>query len=195
MKPLYYFLVAVAILIFQPETEAQRGGFRGGSFRSFSANKPTITSRAMGSFSKPGRVTANKLTLNKAFPGWNVYPNGKGADRSFKANGKTLTHAKTYELYLKKNGYAGRTSGLDGATLNARRRNANHHKNNDLGPKHKILLSSTNRDAIRGAEDILIRRQMAKGKTANRLKGISDKNPDRKYYWDQALKEFGLKFR
>lgn len=107
---------------------------------------------------------------------------------------------KTYQTYIKYNPvtgetYVGRTSGFELPELNIWKRNQSHHMN-EKGFKPAILdVTSSNESAIRGREQLKIEElggAKSKGGTSgNSINSISDKNPKKDHYVDQAKKEFG----
>lgn len=103
---------------------------------------------------------------------------------------------KTYQTYTKKNSntaeiYVGRTSGNGTPRKNIAKRDQNHHKNKEAFGKAEIDKTSKNKDAIRGREQQLIEKYRTSGNSANKINGISPKNPKKKQYMDANKKEFG----
>lgn len=107
---------------------------------------------------------------------------------------------KTYQVYIKVNlttgeVYTGRTSGTDDPRDNVARRDASHHMNaKGFGPA-VLMYSSSNPDAIRGQEQIMIETnggaRRSGGSSGNEINGISPKNPKLQQYIDAARLEFG----
>lgn len=116
---------------------------------------------------------------------------------SFASDGEG--ESKTYQTYIKTNTetgkvYSGRTSGTNSPLENIANRDAKHHMNDEgFGPA-KLDKSSSNMDAIRGREQQLIDQnggaKSQGGTLGNSINGISNKNPLRKKYLDEAEKEF-----
>ncbi|MFV5700175.1 DUF6443 domain-containing protein [Flavobacterium sp. ZT3R17] len=113
---------------------------------------------------------------------------------------ETTKGEKTHQTYTKTNKetketYSGRTSGNKTPRENVAARDAKHHKNKDgFGPA-KLDKSSTNKDAIRGREQQLIKQnggaKSEGGTSGNAINGVSPKNPNAKVYENAAKKEFG----
>ena len=107
---------------------------------------------------------------------------------------------KTYQTYTKTNVttgevYSGRTSGTGSPRENVAHRDAGHHMTEKgFGPA-ELVKSSTNEAAIRGHEQLLIEHhggaKRSGGTSGNEINAISERNPRRQYYLDQARKEFG----
>jgi len=107
---------------------------------------------------------------------------------------------KTYQTYTKTNiktgeVYTGRTSGTGTALENVAKRDKNHHMN-DKGFGPAVLdNSSTNKNAIRGREQYLIKinggAKSQGGTSGNAINGISPNNKNRTKYLN-AAKVFGL---
>ena len=110
------------------------------------------------------------------------------------------TGVRTYQTYTKTNPktgqvYSGRTSGTGTPAENVRRRDANHHMN-DKGFGPAVLdRSSSNSQAIRGREQMLIDHhggaQSTGGNSGNAINGISSNNKNRDNYINAARGEFG----
>ncbi|KEZ48577.1 hypothetical protein AZ46_0216830 [Metabacillus indicus LMG 22858] len=112
------------------------------------------------------------------------------------------THNKctlTYQTYTKKNKktgevYTGRTSGRGTPLQNVTNRDRNHHMNKEGFGAAVLDKSSKNKNAIRGREQLLIEKnggaKSKKGKSGNKINGISDNNKKRKTYIKAARKEF-----
>ena len=102
---------------------------------------------------------------------------------------------KTYQTYTKvhQDGgvYVGRTSGYDTPAKNLERRDARHQMNKQGFKRANLDKSSTNKNAIRGREQQLIEKYRAEGKSANKINGISDKNPKKKHYIHSSSRKFG----
>jgi hypothetical protein len=113
---------------------------------------------------------------------------------------KSKKSEKTYQTYTKKNEktgetYSGRTSGKGTPKENVAKRDANHHKNKEgFGPA-KLDKSSKNKDAIRGREQKLIKKnggaKSEGGSSGNSINGVGPKNPNAKKYDAASKKEFG----
>ena len=107
---------------------------------------------------------------------------------------------KTYQTYTKTNSttgqvYSGRTSGYGSATANVAARDVSHHMNSKgFGPA-KLDQSSSNYNAIRGREQMLIDyyggAQSTGGTSGNVINGISSKNSLKATYFGEAEGEFG----
>ena len=111
----------------------------------------------------------------------------------------TPVNEKTYQTYTKLNPktgevYSGRTSGNGTPEENILKRDKNHHMNKfGFGPA--ILdKSSSNKNAIRGQEQILINNNGGAksfgGSSGNRINGIAPNNPKIDEYINAAKKEF-----
>ncbi|WP_285404945.1 RHS repeat-associated core domain-containing protein [Luteibacter sp. ME-Dv--P-043b] len=106
---------------------------------------------------------------------------------------------KTYQVYIKINPttrevYTGRTSGTRSPDENVARRDANHHMNEKgFGPAI-LMYSSSNPDAIRGQEQIMIENyggsQRSGGTSGNAINGISSTNSSLNDYIEAARLEF-----
>ncbi len=104
--------------------------------------------------------------------------------------------------YLKKNSktgkvYSGKTSGWV-SELNEKtarnvldKRDKNHHKNKDDFGKAQVDKVSTDSDAIRGREQMLIDSAKEKGICGNTYNSISLRNKKRKKYLEAAVIVFG----
>jgi RHS repeat-associated protein len=109
------------------------------------------------------------------------------------------TAERTYQVYIKVNPttgeiYTGRTSGTGTPEENVARRDASHHMNGKgFGPAI-LMYSSSNPDAIRGQEQIMIENyggaQRSGGTSGNAINGISPTNPRLNDYIDAARLEF-----
>ncbi|WP_051943202.1 MULTISPECIES: RHS repeat-associated core domain-containing protein [Luteibacter] len=107
---------------------------------------------------------------------------------------------KTYQIYIKTNSatreiYTGRTSGTRSPTENVARRDANHHMTGKgFGPAI-LMYSSSNPNAIRGQEQIMIDNyggsQRSGGTSGNAINGISPTNDSIDEYIKAARTEFG----
>ena len=119
---------------------------------------------------------------------------GEGEDRV------TESVTKTYQTYIKTNPttgevYSGRTSGTGTPAENVRQRDSHHHMN-DKGFGPAVLdKSSTNYDAIRGREQMLIDfyggAKSTGGNSGNAINGIGNKNRKKDTYLNVAEGEFG----
>lgn len=109
---------------------------------------------------------------------------------------------KIYATYIKVNHidgkvYVGGTSGWKKAInfLNAsqvvEKRDKFHHKTKDGFGKAALDEFSTDKDAIRGREQLLIEKFKSEGKSGNIYNGISSRNPKRQKYISAALRIFG----
>ena len=101
---------------------------------------------------------------------------------------------RTFQTYIKENPetgkiYAGKTSGYGTPLENVAQRDYGH-EYNDLGyGPAQLDQSSTNEDAIKGREQMLIDYFDSQG-----ISGNYEKNPvvtNREYYIQQAINEFG----
>ena len=106
--------------------------------------------------------------------------------------------ARTYQTYTKTNpetgeSYRGRTSGKEAPEQNIARRDASHRdlRGRGFGPA-RLDRSSTDPKAIRGREQQNIEKDRAAGNSANKINGISPKNPNLLDYLQAALKAFGI---
>ena len=107
---------------------------------------------------------------------------------------------KSYQTYTKTNPktgevYSGRTSGTGNPLENVKNRDRNHHMN-DKGFGPAVLdKSSSDYNAIRGREQMLIDAyggaKSTGGTSGNTINGISSNNPNRDYYLDTAKEAFG----
>jgi len=109
---------------------------------------------------------------------------------------------KLYVTYIKVNPdtkkiYVGKTSGwvndtnIEIAQQIVHRRDKYHHKTKDGFVDADLERFSTNSDAIRGREDLLIRAFKAKDISGNIYNGISQRNPKRNKYIAEAIRIFG----
>lgn len=127
-------------------------------------------------------------------------PSGYSSEMKSQPYGESSNASKSYQTYTKTNPqtgevYSGRTSGTGSPLENIANRDAKHHMNeNGFGPA-ELDRSSTNKEAIRGREQQLIDKyggaKSQKGSPGNSINGISEKNPKRQKYFDEAKKEFG----
>ncbi|GEM_PF-3206644 len=103
------------------------------------------------------------------------------------------TENLSYIYKVNKSGevYVGRTSGYDTPAKNIQRRDARHHMNKQGFKRANLDKSSPNKNAIRGREQQLIEKYRDEGKSANKINGISDKNPKKKRYIGSSTKKFG----
>lgn len=89
---------------------------------------------------------------------------------------------------------AGRTSGYGKPPANVAKRDAKHHMNKKGYGPAILDKSSTNKNAIRGREQQLIDyyggARSKGGTSGNKINGISDKNPKKKRYLNEADKEW-----
>ena len=157
-----YLLLLLFFAAALSETSAQR---RGGGFRS-------------SGFSRSNRMSSSPMRQSSV-----------SRSRQFSANKRSIFRGqKKHVLYKKINPktgqtYIGRTSGYGSPSSILRKRDANHHINQSKGYGRALLLrSSTNKDAIRGAEHKLIMAHAAKARSGNSIRGISPKNPNREKY-------------
>ena len=121
-------------------------------------------------------------------------------DSCSRGNGEDNTGSKTYQTYTKTNPetgevYSGRTSGTGTPAENVRRRDANHHMNaKGFGPA-VLDKSSSDYQAIRGREQMLIEHhggaQSTGGNSGNTINGIGANNKNRDSYINAAKGEFG----
>lgn len=104
--------------------------------------------------------------------------------------------------YLKHNSltdevYAGRTAGKveeitpDTILKVLKRRDGSHSKNKEGFDEAELDKFSTNADAIRGREQNLIDYERKRGKSANNINGISQRNKKRAIYLLAAVETFG----
>jgi RHS repeat-associated protein len=115
-----------------------------------------------------------------------------------KADDISKNAKKTYQIYKKENKetgqiYIGRTSGKKSAPENVSKRDSSHHKNRDGFGKAETLLSTPNKDAVRGAEHLLIKKYKNAGISGNILNGISNLNKNKSRYIKAASKIFRKK--
>jgi len=117
-----------------------------------------------------------------------------------KGEGKAPVGEKTFQTYTKPNittgeVYGGRTSGKGTPQENIQARDANHHMNKEGYGPAKLDKSSTNKEAIRGREQQIIDKnggaKSQKGTSGNAINGISDTNPKKQTYIEEAKKQFG----
>lgn len=93
--------------------------------------------------------------------------------------------------------YAGRASGkVEKITTKSvlrilRKRDSGHHKNKDGYNKAVLDKYSTEKEAIRGREQILIDYNEAEGVSGNEINGISKRNKKRGIYIAAAIETFG----
>ena len=116
-----------------------------------------------------------------------VHNNGCGGEKTYQTY--TKTNSETGEVY------GGRTSGTGDPAENVAARDRNHHMNEKgFGPA-VLDKSSSNPDAIRGREQMLIESnggaKSQGGTSGNAINGISPKNPKRDQYLEAAENEFG----
>ena len=107
---------------------------------------------------------------------------------------------KTYQTYTKTNPqtgevYSGRTSGYGSPAENVKKRDANHHMNKQgFGPA-VLDKSSSDYNAIRGREQMLIDKhghaKSVGGKSGNAINGIGKNNKKKSIYIDAAKELFG----
>ncbi|MCX2684299.1 hypothetical protein OO306_01880 [Pseudomonas sp. DCB_AW] len=107
---------------------------------------------------------------------------------------------KTYQTYTKTNSatgevYTGRTSGKGSAFENIAARDSNHHKNSENFGPARLDKSSTDAQAIRGREQMMIERyggaKSTGGTSGNAINGISERNPNRENYLQKAREAWG----
>ena len=112
----------------------------------------------------------------------------------------TPSKQKTYQTYTKKNPvtgevYSGRTSGYGTPAENVRRRDANHHMNEKGYLPAQLDQTSTNYNAIRGREQMLIdangHAQSVGGTSGNAINGIGPNNKKKEIYINAAKELFG----
>jgi hypothetical protein len=101
----------------------------------------------------------------------------------------TKTNAKTGEVY------SGRTSGVGDPNDILKKRDGSHHKTKDGFGDAEIDEVSTNKDAIRGREQQLIKanggaKSQQGGTSGNAINGTSDKNKNKAKYLKAADDEF-----
>lgn len=109
---------------------------------------------------------------------------------------------RLFITYIKENSgsgelYIGRASCLvnnideEAADKIRKKRNNHHHRNKDKFGEAVIDRISTNYDAIRGREDMMIRRTKELGISGNKYNGISNRNRKRQKYINAAIDLFG----
>ncbi len=109
---------------------------------------------------------------------------------------------RLFITYVKENNktgevYIGRASGLvnevntDAANLVRKKRDSSHQKNKEGFSESVIENFTTNSDAIRGREDLLIREAKKHGISGNKYNGISNRNKKRQQYLNAAIDLFG----
>jgi hypothetical protein len=140
---------------------------------------------------------SNMFSRSSLQAGWNR------ARTWFSRGGGGKTSAigeRTYQTYTKihpETGevHSGRTSGTGTPAQNVARRDAGHHMNKKGFGAAKLDRSSSNKAAIRGREQQLIDShggaRSAGGTSGNAYRGISETNPRRTFYLDEATREFG----
>jgi len=114
-----------------------------------------------------------------------------------------VTHSlRLFITYIKENSesgeiYIGRASGLvnntgeEAADKIRKKRNSSHHRNKDNFGEAVIDRISTDYNAIRGREDMMIRRTKELGISGNKYNGISRRNKKRMKYINAAIDLFG----
>lgn len=117
-----------------------------------------------------------------------------------KRQGENNKKEKTYQTYTKTHPatgkvYSGRTSGTGTPAANVRKRDANHHMNaKGYGPA-VLDKSSSNYQAIRGREQMLIDyhggAKSTGGNSGNDINGIGKKNKRKNKYINASKGEFG----
>ena len=121
---------------------------------------------------------------------------GKGGSNS-NTGGES---SKSYQTYTKKNPvtgevYSGRTSGTGSPAENVRRRDAKHHMNEKGFLPAQLDQTSTNYNAIRGREQMLIEAnggaQSVGGTSGNAINGIGPNNKKKAIYMEVAKILFG----
>lgn len=157
---------------------AQRRGGGIGAMRGFRSNAASFTPSRMRTTSN-FRRNANSVTANRS--------KGRGLNRSNAAG------ERRYVLYKKSNArtgqvYYGRASGTGNARSIVARRDQTHHMNKAGYSKAVPIRSSTNKAAIRGAEDKFIAKNTQRGRNGNAIRGISPKNPNRAHYHQESRK-------
>ncbi|GAB4512556.1 MAG: hypothetical protein Tsb0026_16580 [Sulfuricaulis sp.] len=145
-----------------------------------------------GSFDQLGTQVLD--TIAPKFPGTDVRVMfGVGATRG-------IGSTRTFQTYTRTNPatgevYSGRTSGFGAPEQNIAQRNAGSPLNNQGFGRPFLDQSSTNPAAIRGREQLLIENfggaKSCCGTSANKINGISPTNPNRNFYLEEALKDFG----
>ena len=120
-----------------------------------------------------------------------------------RVRGKTSygkSRQKTYQTYTKTNPqtgevYSGRTSGYGNPAENIRRRDANHHMNRKGFDPAVLDKSSSDYNAIRGREQMLIEKfggaKSDGGTSGNAINGIGKNNKKKDIYIKSAKKIFG----
>lgn len=110
----------------------------------------------------------------------------------------TKNEEKTYQVYKMHNSetgqdYYGRTSGTGTPDENLAKRYSGASKKRDGFSEPELLLSTKNKDAARGAEDVFIRENggVNSDKLANKRNGVALSNPNREAYIEAAKKELG----
>ena len=95
------------------------------------------------------------------------------------------------ELYIGRS--SGKVNGIDeeAADKIRKKRNNSHHRNKDNFGEAVIDRISTNYNAIRGREDMMIRRTKELGISGNKYNGISNRNKKRRMYLNTAINLFG----
>lgn len=124
---------------------------------------------------------------------------GKSSENVVKTSyGKS--RKKTYQTYTKTNPqtgevYSGRTSGYGTPAENIQKRDANHHMNGKGFGTAVLDKSSSNYNAIRGREQMLITKHGGAKKTGetsgNAINGIGKNNKKKSIYINSAIEEFG----
>lgn len=112
-----------------------------------------------------------------------------------RAGAAETSAGRSFQSYTKVNSqtgevYAGRASGYGTPLENIARRDAGH-AYNDLGFGPARLDQSGSYAAIRGREQQLIERFRDLGVSANKINGISPRNPNLDWYLERALRAFG----
>jgi len=116
--------------------------------------------------------------------------------------GNLATKIKIFLTYIKKKIstgeiYVGRTSGEvdevndENIQKVLKNRDKAHQKNKEGYSKADVERVSTDSDAIRGREDMLIAKYKAKNKSGNKYRGISLRNKRRTRYLQAAIAVFG----
>ena len=123
----------------------------------------------------------------------------EAAEKGIKS-GKSSATQKTYQTYTKKNPisgevYSGRTSGYNTPAENVARRDLNHHMNEKGYLPAQLDKTSTDYNAIRGREQMLIEAnggaKSVGGTSGNAINGISPNNKKKNIYINAAKKSFG----
>jgi RHS repeat-associated protein len=163
-------------------------GIKAGATKVASAAKPILESAA--------DTTAGKIANKVAGKVEGLF--GKKGVTSA-AEEATETGGKIYQTYTKTHPetgkvYSGRTSGHGAPEQNLARRDASHHMNKEGYGPAVLDQSSANKAAIRGREQQLIDAhggaQSMDGTSGNRINSISESNPKRDSYLNEALKVF-----